>query len=610
MPTKLFGFAGDWPAGLSQDLLQRYARSVATATNQIVTSPAGGRLAFCLSAEFTASSEGIAVACEGLPAWPTDPEIAQAGNPAAQILLAYRRYGAQFLERIRGAFALAVGDASAQSVLLGIDQMGIQRLTYAHAGQGIAFSASASAVARFPAIDTGLRAQALYDYLLLHMVPAPDTVYEKVSKLRPGTFAQWQQGKLETRRYWQPRFVERGAPSFAELQSGLKSSLEAAVRRCLPDAHTGAFLSGGLDSSSVAGMFAKVHGERAPTFSMGFGVDSYDELSYARVANQHFNCEGHEYHVTADDIVTAFPSIAASYDEPFGNSSAVPTYMCAKFASEHGMTHLLAGDGGDELFAGNERYVKQRVFEAYFRIPAALRSAVIEPLTRRIDPASGIMPLRKLRSYVDQARVGLPERLESWNLVYREGPARLLAPEYLGQIDPRAPLANMRRVFDEIADASLANRMLFYDWHFTLSDNDLRKVGTMCELAGMRVSYPMLDPQVIDLSLQVPSNLKIEHNELRAFYKKAMADFLPAQIINKQKHGFGLPFGVWLKTHKALGELIFAHLDSLRRRRIVNPLFIDEIVASHRSGDASFYGYPLWDMAMLDAWMSAHGLPS
>jgi asparagine synthase (glutamine-hydrolysing) len=343
---------------------------------------------------------------------------------------------------------------------------------------------------------------------------------------------------------------------------------------------------------------------------MGFGVDSYDELGYARIASQHFNTRSHEHHVTAEDIIDAFPKIAAIYDEPFGNSSAVPTYVCARTAAEHGVTHLLAGDGGDELFGGNDRYVRQRVFEVYFRIPAALRTGLIEPTARRIHPDSSVAPLRKLRSYVDQARVRLPERLETWNLVYREGPAKLLHPDFHAAIDPRAPLRLMDEVFNEIPGASLLNRMLFYDWHYTLSDNDLRKVGAMCELAGVRVSYPMLDANVIDLSLRVPSDVKIKGVELRSFYKKAMADFLPEQIIRKQKHGFGLPFGVWLKTHGRLAELIRSHLDSLRRRHIVSAAFIDEIVEGHRTGDASFFGYPIWDMAMLDAWLTAHDVPA
>jgi asparagine synthase (glutamine-hydrolysing) len=200
----------------------------------------------------------------------------------------------------------------------------------------------------------------------------------------------------------------------------------------------------------------------------------------------------------------------------------------------------------------------------------------------------------------------MPERLETWNFFYRAGTASLLDPAFRATIDARSPFRLMQEVYDEIPDASLLNRMLYYDWQYTLSDNDLRKVGAMCDLAGVRVSYPMLDAAVLDLSIRIPSDVKIEGLELRSFYKKAMADFLPDEIIRKRKHGFGLPFGVWLKSHAGLNELIMGHLDSLRSRRIVAPDFLDNLRRQHRDGDASFYGYPIWDMAMLDAWLTAH----
>jgi asparagine synthase (glutamine-hydrolysing) len=147
--------------------------------------------------------------------------------------------------------------------------------------------------------------------------------------------------------------------------------------------------------------------------------------------------------------------------------------------------------------------------------------------------------------------------------------------------------------------------MLFYDWHYTLSDNDLRKVGSMCELAGVRVSYPMLDPRVINLSLRVPPGMMQQGLALRSFYKKAMRGFLPDTILAKTKHGFGLPFGVWLKTHADLGELIYGLLGDFKSRRIVQPSFIDNLIIEHRAGHPGYYGYAIWDLAMLEAWLQA-----
>jgi asparagine synthase (glutamine-hydrolysing) len=427
-----------------------------------------------------------------------------------------------------------------------------------------------------------------------------------VRKLEPGTSVIASGGRISAQRYWSPAFSETLAGSVADLEAELHASLRAAVEACEPDATTGAFLSGGLDSSTVAGVLAGVSKEPARTFSIGFGVDAYNELEFARCAARRFGFNAVEYNVTSNDVVTALPLIARAYEEPFGNSSAVPTYFCAKVAADHGVRHLLAGDGGDELFGGNERYGKQRIFEAYLRLPAMLRKGLIEPLSDSIREEHPFAPLRKLRSYVSQARTPLPERFEYWNLMHRSDISVMLDPRFEASVDRREPLRLMAEVFEASRAGSLLNRMLFYDWHFTLADNDLRKVGTMCALAGIKVSYPMLDPRVVALSLRVPSRIKMEGSELRSFYKKAMRDFLPREILEKSKHGFGLPFGVWLKTDPRLADLIFSLLSDLKSRHIVRAEFLDQLIREQRAGDASYFGYAIWDLGMLEAWLKAH----
>ena len=308
------------------------------------------------------------------------------------------------------------------------------------------------------------------------------------------------------------------------------------------------------------------------------------------------------YEVVPEDVVEAIPKIAAAYDEPFGNSSAVPTLLCARLARRHGVDHLLAGDGGDELFGGNSRYVRHKIFEAYGHAPQWLRRSILEPLAAKLDPESAVLPLRKFSSYVRQAAVPLPERFESWNLVYREGAAEVFAPEFLRSIDVHRPLRVMREVWEACTSDELLDRMLWYDWKFTLADNDIRKVSRMCELAGLHVSYPLLDEEVVDLSIRVPSSAKIAGAQLRTFFKDAARGFLPDETIAKTKHGFGLPFGVWLKTHGPLQELVYANLASLRERGILKPDFVDRVTEEHRSGHASYYGYAIWDMVMLEQW--------
>ena len=289
------------------------------------------------------------------------------------------------------------------------------------------------------------------------------------------------------------------------------------------------------------------------------------------------------------------------------NSSVVPTYACARLARKNGVTHLLAGDGGDELFGGNERYTKQAVFEWYGKAPRMLRSSLLEPLALALDPESAPFLLRKYSSYVRQASIPLPDRFESWNLIYREGPRSVFAPEFLDTVRPDQPLELMRSVWNACESDNLLDKMLWYDWKFTLADNDLRKVRTMCELADVRVSFPMLDESFIDLSISVPPDIKIRRRELRAFFKSVVRTYLPEKIISKTKHGFGLPFGDWLKSHAGLQDLVYGLIERLKNRSVFNVEFLDRVLLEHKSGHAGYYGYAIWDLAMLELWLETHG---
>jgi asparagine synthase (glutamine-hydrolysing) len=544
---------------------------------------------------------------QGGPVWMTTGRNGHRGPVSADaILRAYAEEGEAALDGLRGRFALALVDHAAGTVILALDPMGIEHLAYAITADGIVFSSSAEAVARFPAVQAPVSRQALFNYLLLHIVPAPNTVYAGVCKLRPGTRVTYGNGRSHVYRYWIPRFEEERRVPVAELAEQLHRALRQGVESASPDDRTGAFLSGGLDSSTVTGVLRDVSGKPPRTFSIGFGVEQYNEIAYARIAARRFGAVAREHEVTPGEILDAFPRIAATYDEPFGNSSAVPVYACARVAAADGVTHLLAGDGGDELFGGNERYARQRVFENYRLVPAALRNRVIEPVVDRIDPGVGWLPLRKLRSYVDQARIPMPERLEYWNFMYQADLGTMLEADFAASVDRAQPLREMAEVYAEAPSNSLLNRMLFLDWHYTLADNDLRKVGSMCSLAGVSVSYPMLHPEVIDVSLQVHPDVKLPGGRLRQFYKDAMRGFLPEEILNKSKHGFGLPFGIWLKSDPAFADMIYSLLTDLKARRIVRSDVLHRLIADQRSGHHSYFGYAIWDLAMLEAWLSAH----
>ena len=359
------------------------------------------------------------------------------------------------------------------------------------------------------------------------------------------------------------------------------------------------FLSGGTDSSTVVGSLTEIRGGPVDTFSIGFDAEGFDEMEFARCAVERFGSRSHEIYVKPEDIVTAIPIIALEYDEPFGNASAVPTYFCAKAAREAGFERMLAGDGGDEIFGGNTRYAKQKIFEAYLRLPAALRRGLIEPVAH-LPGASGIFPLRKLKSYVDQANVRLPLRLESYNFLHRSAMSEIFEPGFIDAIDPSLPDSALREVYERTTSDHFLNRMMHLDLKFTLADNDLRKVGTMTEAAGVEVRYPLLDDRMVAFANGLPVDYKVRGARLRWFFKEALRDLLPEKIINKSKHGFGLPFGMWSTSHAPLAELVGDSLSDLGRRGWIKPAYLNEMLRKQREDHATYYGVMIWVTMMLE----------
>jgi len=321
----------------------------------------------------------------------------------------------------------------------------------------------------------------------------------------------------------------------------------------------------------------------------------------ARIAARHFQTDHHEYYVTPGDVVSAVPKVAAFFDQPFGNASVVPAFYCAQKAKEDGVKLMLAGDGGDELFGGNSRYATQRVFSWYTDLPSGLRSGVIEPMLRMAPSKLAIA--RKARSYVAQACTPMPARMQSYNLLNRIGVDAILAPEFLAEIDRQHPLRIQEDAYSRVRAESLINRMLAFDWRFTLADSDLPKVNGACEMAGLAVVYPLLDDRLVDFSTGLVPELKLKGTKLRWFFKEALRGFLPVETIAKKKHGFGLPFGRWLEGHKPLRDMAHESLGRLSRRHWIRPEFIDQLTGHHMATHAGYYGTMVWVLMMLEQWI-------
>lgn len=547
---------------------------------------------------------------------------------AEGLLDLYETCGKDCVKQLQGGWAAVIIDSTQGRILLASDRMGRQPLFYRVSPESVLVASDLNSLKHLSA-ETRLDAQSLYHYIYFHMIPAPGAVLDGSQKLSAASLLEVVPGSHTLSRYWTPTFTERTSLAETQAHEELRARLRTAVRRCaMTDenrtaevvgidsvsgaakrSRVGAFLSGGLDSSTVAGLLSEVQGGKGDAYAIGFDAEGYDEMPYARLAAKHFGIHLHEHYVTPDDVVRALPEIAAAFDEPFGNSSVLPAYFCARMAADDGIDVLLAGDGGDELFAGNERYASQRVFENYQGIPRWLRSGLIEPLVKTL-PAS--LPLMtKGRSFLRQANTPLPARLQYYSFLEQNSPREVFSSAFLQTVDQARPLQLLNDIYHLPKSATVLNRMLFLDWQITLADNDLRKVNQACALAGIEVRYPMLDDDLVEFSTRVPSAWKLpgsgaKSSALRHFYKQGLTGWLPDATINKSKHGFGLPFGVWMKDHKPLQEMAYDNILRLKNRGIFLPAFLDRAIASHRDGHAAYFGELVWLLMCLELWLAAN----
>jgi len=554
-------------------------------------------------------ADGLAV-IEGSPA-SEDSELRsliQQNGLAKACHVMYRTKGVGFLSRLTGAFSIVIICSGEERVLVARDRIGFKRIYWAVGEHGLGFATNLDQLRDCPTLRLSVDPQAIYDYLYFHVIPSPRTIYKNAHALVPGTYMEYVGGKANTQRFWQ---VEYGREDSKLGFATLKSEFRQALNRCVGNevgtrSDVGCFLSGGTDSSTLAGVLGEVTEQPARTYSIGFDQQGFDEMEYARLAARHFGTDHHEYYVTPQDIIDVVPEIAGTYGQPFGNSSVIPTFYCARMAGADGVNKLLGGDGGDELFGGNERYATQVLFSWYENIPESLRKYLLEPLANGFPFGDRIMPVRKVRRYIEQATVPMPDRLQTYGYLNLIGEDAILEREFLESVDAGDSLRSLQEAYADARAQHIVNKMLALDLKLTLADNDLPKVSQMCELAGVSVGYPFLDQLMIDFSSALPANLKVRRLKIRHFFKEALRDFLPNEIITKQKHGFGLPFGDWLVAHKALGDLAFDSLDGLKKRGVVRPDFIDDLRSNKLKEHANYYGGLVWVLMILEQWFHAH----
>jgi asparagine synthase (glutamine-hydrolysing) len=537
------------------------------------------------------------------------PELARS-SPAEIVGVLYSMEGMEFLSKLRGSFSIAVWDPGEEKLLLAVDPFRIKTLCFAVGDENIVFGPSPNALFASGRVKKDVDVQAIASYINFQAVLAPQSAFSGVTKIMAGHYVTWKNGAIETRRYWNLRYTEDASGSVKALADELYQRMtESVVKNSIdiPSENLGCFLSGGTDSSSVAGLVTRSGKRPVKTFSIGFGEDKFNELEYAHIAQKHFGTQHQDSILSAEQALEIIPQVVGAFDEPFANASAIPTYHCCRVAKNNGVKVMLAGDGGDELFGGNSRYATDKVFQLYQVLPDFIRRGLLEPAVKHFPVALGIVS--KARRYIHRSKMGYVERGAEYAPLRHFAADKVLAagmPYRNGQEDL---LAIPRAYYRDAPARSELNRQLYVDIKITLSDNDLPKVVRTSELAGVNVRFPYLDTPLAEFSGRLPANLKLRGFDKRYLFKMAVRNLLPPTILKKKKHGFGLPIGLWIQSHPQLRgwaeEILYDPRTYQRgyfRREFIEEVF--KLMDEH--APSIFYGDVLWIFLMLELWHRRH----
>ncbi len=526
-------------------------------------------------------------------------------NKGHLIWLLYKTYGQAFVDRLRGSFALALWDGMTKNLYVVTDPYGLKPVVYREHNNTLY---AGSRIKHLLWADPSLKEinpDAIFHYLFFQAVCSPLTIYKNIKKLEPGKGLHKTAQKTYVFAHYDIRYRPDDTISEKDWKGLIRDQIQKAVKVFVPLSpyeKTGCFLSGGTDSSSIAGFYTQLSGKPARTFSIGFDDPRYNELAYARIASKHFNTEYHEYYVTPKDVLDLIEQLPRIYDEPFGNASVIPAFYCALHAAQNGIDIMLGGDGGDEIFGGNERYVTNLVFQKYLELPKLIRKKLIEPLLS-LAPDQGLF--YKAKRYIRRANIPNPERFYSYNLLSEVDPSLIFQDDFIHAVNFNSFLDIAEKHYQNAAPAGDTDRLLYLDMKFTITDNDIRKVTQMVEAAGPRVRYPLLDRDLVDFSATIPPGLKVKWKKNRYVFKQAMKGFLPDEIITKSKHGMGLPVTPWFKQDKQMNALLYETLftGTPTLTRYIKTEFIRKMKSSFEKDESTYYGDNLWVFLILELWL-------
>jgi asparagine synthase (glutamine-hydrolysing) len=518
------------------------------------------------------------------------------------IVHAYDQYGSECPKHLRGMFAFAIWDERKQELFLARDRVGKKPLLYAQVNGQLVFGSEFSALLLHPDVSREVRPEAIDCYLSFMCVPAPLTAYKAIRKLEPGHSLRWHNGEIKTERYWQPDFTKKLDIDEDEAGRRAVEVLRDAVKvRLMSEVPLGAFLSGGIDSSAVVALMSQESSEKVKTFSIGFEEQDFSELHHARRVAEHVGADHHEF-IVRPDAVEILPLLVEHYGEPYADSSAVPTYYVARETRKH-VTVALNGDGGDESFAGYERYFAMGFAEKYRKIPAIIRESVIrnaiDLLPTSPTKKSKIKSAQRLLEVVAKPRVN---RYMHWMSAFNTELKQPLYTEAFRQ-DTDAAFATsfLETWFKRANGIGLVDTLLLTDLMTYLPNDLLVKVDIATMAVSLEARSPFLDHHVIEFAASLPEGLKLRGLTTKYLLKKVLRQLLPSENLDRRKMGFGVPIGHWFrgKMQPFLREVVLS--EKALKRGLFQPEFVRQLIELHTRGERD-YSHQLWTLLMLEMW--------
>lgn len=513
----------------------------------------------------------------------------------------YEDVGLDVFSHLNGMFAIAIWDARQRRLCLARDRLGKKPLVYRHEPGRLLFASELKSLLELSDVPRELNPAAIDAYLTYQYVPHPKTIFQGLHKLPPGHLAVYQDDQLEVRRYWSPDWNHQEPYRESFAIERVRELLDDAVRiRLQSDVPLGAFLSGGIDSSLVVALMQRHMSQPVKTFSIGFPVEEYDETRFARQVASHLGTDHHEFIVTPDAI-RVLPELAWSYDEPFADSSAVPTWYVSRQTRQQ-VTVALSGDGGDELFAG---YLRYRAVWLSSRLDGwdPLRKLLALPVWQRLPGSKAKSFLRRFKRLSDSLGKSPPRRYVEWVGIFNEPwRARLYRDEFVRQLPETDPVeflveawqAASRR--DPVTAASLTDLVTY------LPCDLMTKVDIASMAHSLEVRQPFLDYRLVEFAASLPIELKFQWGQGKRLLRQAFGDLLPESIWKRPKMGFGVPIDRWFRhelrelTHDVLLDA------SAQNREFFRPEVVQEMVQQHETGQAD-HAYRLWTLLMFELWL-------